>query len=140
MPRIRSHTRLIDAISHVSEDDKSDIVVVGLLTGGDGSNIEGMSDDESEGQTPEKVVRPMETIHRELKEPSNPKSGRIQRKRRKKEQSIWKSTQIICMAAPIPSKEGDAKAKHCFVEQFQIWMGNVRGIFSEVFLAIYLIY
>ena len=79
--RIRSHIRLIDAISHVSEDDESDIVVVGPPAGGDGSDIEGMSDDESEGQMPEEVACLMETMHRELEEPSNPESERAQRKK-----------------------------------------------------------
>ena len=53
-PRILSHIRLIDAISHVSEDGKSDIVVVGPSAGRDGSDIEGM---------PEKVACLMETMH-----------------------------------------------------------------------------
>ena len=75
-PRIRSDTRLIDAMSHVSEDCESDIVVVGPPAGGDGSDIEGMSDDESEGQMPEEVACLMETMHRELVELSKPESER----------------------------------------------------------------
>ena len=39
-----------------------DIVVVGPPAGGDGSDIEGMSDDESEGQMSEEVACLMETI------------------------------------------------------------------------------
>ena len=63
-------TTLIDAISHVSEDDESDIVVVGPPAGFDGSEVEEMSDDENEGQMLEEAVFLMETIHRELEEPS----------------------------------------------------------------------
>ena len=71
-PRIRSYTRLIHAISHASEGGKSDIVVVGPPGGGDGSDIEVMSDDDSEFQMPEEVTCNMETILRELEKPSNP--------------------------------------------------------------------
>ena len=81
-PRIRSHTRLIDTISHVSEDGESDIVVVGHPAGGDGSDIEGMSDDESEGKMPEEVACLMENMHREMEEPSNLESERTEKKGR----------------------------------------------------------
>ena len=47
--RIRSHTRLIDVMSHVSEDGEGDIAVVGPPAGGDGSVIKGMSNYEGEG-------------------------------------------------------------------------------------------
>ena len=47
---------LIDTISHVSEHDESEIVVVGPPAGVDGSDVEEMSDDESEGQIPEEAV------------------------------------------------------------------------------------
>ena len=80
-PRIRSHTRLIDAISHVSEGGESNIVVVRPLGGGDGTDIEGVSDDESEFQMPEEVTCIMETIQREMKEPSNPESERTLRQK-----------------------------------------------------------
>ena len=83
-PRLRSHTRLIDAIAHVSEDGESYIVVVEPLPGGDKSDFEGMSDDESEVQMPEEVACFLEIMHRELESPSGPKSERPQRKKKKK--------------------------------------------------------
>ena len=66
--RIRSHTRLIDAKSLVSEDGESDIVVVGPPVGGDGH---------SKGQKPDKVCCLMETMHRELELSCNPEIERI---------------------------------------------------------------
>ena len=65
-PRIQSHTRLIDAISHVSEDGESDIVAVGPPDCGDGSDNDGTSDDENEGLMLEEIAWLMETMHREL--------------------------------------------------------------------------
>ena len=66
-PRVRPHTRLIEAKSHVSDDGEKDIVIVETSAGhsGDGSDIQGMSDDESESQMPEEVAWLMETMHRE---------------------------------------------------------------------------
>ena len=42
---IRSHTRLIDAMSHVSEVGRSDIVVAGHPADSDESDIEEIRDD-----------------------------------------------------------------------------------------------
>ena len=46
---MRLHTRLIEAISHMSEDGERDIVIIGPSAGrgGDRSDTEGMSDEES---------------------------------------------------------------------------------------------
>ena len=78
-PRIEPHTRLIEAISHMSEDGERDIVVIGPSAGrgGDRSDTEGMSDEESESQMPEEIACVMETMHRELEELSNPETEKI---------------------------------------------------------------
>ena len=62
--------RLIDAISDVPKDGKSNVVVVGAPAGGDGSDNEGIRDDENENQMLEDFSRLMETMHREFEEPS----------------------------------------------------------------------
>ena len=66
-------------MSHMTGDSESDIVEVEPPTGGDWSDIQGLSNDESEGQMPYVVACRMETMHRELKEPSNSESERTQR-------------------------------------------------------------
>ena len=58
----------------MSGNGKRDIVVVEPPAGGNWSDIEGKRDDGSEGQMPEEVACLIETKHRELEEPSNPKS------------------------------------------------------------------
>ena len=83
-PQILSHTRLIDVMLHVSEGGAIDIVVVGSPCGGDESDIEGMSDDESEFQMPEEVACIMVTFHPETEEPSDLESERTLRKISKK--------------------------------------------------------
>ena len=60
-------------------------MVVGHPAGGDGSDIEGTREDESEGQRPEEVAGLMETIRQEMEEPSKPESEKAQRKKRRKD-------------------------------------------------------
>ena len=60
------------------------MMVVGNPAGGDGSDIKGMSNDESESQMSEEVACLMETMHRELEEPSNPESESSKKTKGKK--------------------------------------------------------
>ena len=64
-PKIKPHTRLAEAIADLPDNGKCDIVVVGPPAGGDGSNLEDVSDDERDPDWPGEVACVMETIHRE---------------------------------------------------------------------------
>ena len=55
-PKTKPHTRLVEAITDLPDNGKCNIVVVGPPTGGDGSDLEDVSDDELDPDWPGDVA------------------------------------------------------------------------------------